>query len=60
MKRHTESLGWLLTAALVLVLLAGWVLASWIEARSFESVTGKHVSTWDAMFLDLRVQEAAR
>lgn len=60
MTRHTDSLGWLIAAALVLVLLAGWVLASCIEARSFESVTGKHVSTWDAMFLDLRVQEAAR
>lgn len=59
-ERDADSFGWMLVVALVLVLLAGWVLASWIEARSFESVTGKHVSTWDAMFLDLRVQEPAR
>jgi len=35
-----------------------WVGYSHFEARSFERVTGTQVSTWDAMFLELRVQQA--
>lgn len=31
-----------------------------IEARAYERVTGKHVSQWDAWWLDLRVQEPAK
>lgn len=41
------------------VLLLGfgiWVGRSHFEARAYNHVTGKNVSTWDAMFLDLRVQ----
>lgn len=30
------------------------------EARAYERVTGEHVSTWDALFLDLRVQAEPR
>lgn len=37
-----------------------WVAFSYMEARAYERVTGKQVTTWDAMFLDLRVQEGAR
>jgi hypothetical protein len=33
---------------------------AYFEARAYERVTGKHVSTWDAMFIDLRVQEQAQ
>lgn len=37
-----------------------WVLFSYFEARAYENATGKHVSTTDAMFLNLRVQEPAQ
>lgn len=37
-----------------------WVWQSKLEAEAFNRVTGKNVSTWDAMFLDLRVNEAPR
>jgi hypothetical protein len=30
-----------------------------VKADAYERVTGKKVSTWDAMWLDLRVQEPA-
>lgn len=40
----------------VLLLVGGWVLKSSLEAEAYNHVTGKNVSTWDAMFLDLRVQ----
>ena len=59
MTREIESLivGACLVAAGLVLLVSLWVLSSGAEARAFERVTGKHVSTWDAMWLDLRVQE---
>lgn len=51
----------ILAAGLVFVLLLGaWIGKSALEARAYERITGKHVSTWDAMFVELRVQEPAR
>lgn len=42
--------------AVVFLALGGqWVIRSYFEASAYRRVTGKHVSTWDAMFLDLRV-----
>lgn len=35
-----------------------WVIPSYFEARAFNRVTGKSVSTWDAMWIDLRVQSS--
>lgn len=37
-----------------------WVFGSMMEAEAFNRATGKHVSTWDAMWIELRVQEGAR
>lgn len=37
--------------------IGAWVGGSYFEAQAFNRVTGKNVSTWDAMWLDLRVQE---
>jgi len=34
-----------------------WVTKSYFEAQSFNAVTGKDVSTWQAMWIQLRVQE---
>lgn len=53
---HFEAAVITVCIALFLVV---WVIASHFEARSFERVTGKSVSTWDAMFIELRVQEPA-
>lgn len=33
------------------------VIRSRWEAKAYTRLTGKQVTTWDAMFLDLRVQE---
>ena len=51
---------WTMVAAGVLVVIVfvinlSWVLPSYLEARAFNNVTGKDVSTIDAMFLSLRV-----
>ncbi len=37
-----------------------WVVRSRFEAQAYNRVTGAHVSTWDAMWLDLRVMESPR
>lgn len=48
----------------ILMLLGGlcfvlgiWVMASYQEAIVFTKLTGKEVTTWEAMWADLRVQE---
>ncbi len=37
-----------------------WVLPSRFEARTYRKLTGKQVTTWDAMWLELRIQEQAK
>lgn len=48
---------WLaLGSVVVIAAVSGpWVVSSYFEAQAYNSVTGRQVSTWDAMFLDLRV-----
>jgi flagellar basal body-associated protein FliL len=49
--------------AVVMVLACGiigagsWVFRSHMEASAFNAVTGKNVTTWQAMWIELRVQE---
>jgi hypothetical protein len=53
----------MIAASFVLVfgIVAGvYATKSYFEAAAFNRITGKNVSTWDAMFLELRVQEDAR
>lgn len=51
---------WMAISALLAVVLALSLAAAlfqpYMEARAYERVTGRPVSMWDAMFLDLRVQ----
>jgi hypothetical protein len=52
-------LSFLAVIALVCALVCGvWVGVSALEARAFNAATGKSVTTWQAMFLELRIQEA--
>lgn len=44
-------------ACLAVVVLGFHAVRSYFEASAYERVTGQHVSIWDAMFLELRVQE---
>ena len=51
----------ILTAFGILALaVSGWVVASRMEANSFNAVTGKSVTTWQAMWIELRVQEQSK
>ena len=45
----------LLVALVSGLALAGWIGLSYMEARAYERLTGRQVSTFDAMFVQLRV-----
>jgi hypothetical protein len=36
-----------------------WVMKSSLEARAYNRVTGSNVTTWEAMWVELRVQNDA-
>lgn len=38
------------------LLLGSWAMKSHFEASSYNRATGSNVSTWDAMWIELRVQ----
>lgn len=59
MAKRDNAIGAMVIAGCAALLIGGWVLFSYFEARAYENVTGKKVSTFDAMFLNLRVQEGA-
>lgn len=60
--RTTTILAWFLGSLILLAILAIpagiWVFQSAMEARAYEHATGVKVSTWDAMWVELRVQNA--
>ena len=54
-----------LFAMLVIVLLFGciflaWVAQSYFEAQSYNRITGENVSTWDALWVELRIQASPK
>lgn len=46
---------WALAAILVAGALVAWIVLSWAEARSYNRATGSDVTTFEAMFVDLRI-----
>ena len=46
-----------LMIAAFLLAIGIWVGYSFFEARTFNKLTGSNISTFDAMFIQLRVQE---
>lgn len=48
----------LLAVLAVALVVAGWVGFSFFEARAFNAATDSDVSTWQAMFTSLRIQDA--
>lgn len=48
---------WLVLLSLLLAFTLGeWIVCSYFEAQRYHNLTGNHVSTWEAMWLDLRVK----
>lgn len=40
----------------IAISIAAWIISSKMEAEAYNRVTGENVSTWDAMWIELRVQ----
>ena len=53
--RHMGCL-FLLVVGLLFGAIGIWATASHFEAAAYNRVTGSNVSTWDAMWIELRVQ----
>lgn len=61
MRKLKEYLFIAMFCSIVLVIVLLLVMAQpYFEARAFNRATGKNVSMWDAMFVDLRVQDGAK
>lgn len=59
MKKESKDLIFMVIL-LALILGPGWVVWSHFEAKAFNRATGKAVTTWEAMFIQLRVQEGVK
>lgn len=57
-KAFTGDVKTMFVIVLVVLLLAlgAWIFTSAMEARAYNRATGSDVSTWDAMWIELRVQ----
>lgn len=44
----------------LLVMLLGWITYSHFEQKAYNEVTGRKVTLFQAMFLELRVQESVK
>jgi hypothetical protein len=47
----------IITAGIIFAAVMVWVVKSRFEAQAFNTITGKNVTTWQAMWVELRVQE---
>lgn len=54
---------WFCITAIAAILLAPpaiWIVKSYFEARAYNRLTGAHATTWDAMWVELRVQDSPK
>jgi len=45
-------------AVLVALCIAEWIGSSYFESQTYNRLTGAHTTTWDAMWVELRVMDA--
>jgi hypothetical protein len=56
-----EEYGFILALVILVSVLCGaYVFSSYQEAKVYTKLTGKNVTTWDALWVDLRVQDSAK
>jgi hypothetical protein len=54
-KQIGQNEAWMAVGLLILLFLAVWVVSSVFEAKVYNRLTGSKVTTWDAMWVQLRV-----
>jgi hypothetical protein len=55
-----EKLVMSITIILILMVCAIGISQPYFESRTYERLTGKHVTYWDAVWCDLRIQEQVK
>lgn len=61
MKDLKEAISIITVCSVFLCLLLGfWVIRSHFEAKTYTELTGRTVTTWQAMWIELRVIEPAK
>lgn len=55
----TAAVYYMLLAALAVLLAVTWLLAAQ-ESRTFNRLTGAHTTAWDALWVELRVQDGVQ
>jgi len=59
--REPGCIFWVFSTAVVLSVFCGiWVFKSYQEAQAYNRLTGANVTTWDALWVELRVQEGPK
>jgi hypothetical protein len=57
-KSNSDGICMLAFAGIVILLvLGGYILKSYFEAKTFNELTGRNVSTWQALFVQLRIDD---
>lgn len=59
-RRFPEPRPWMFVAfaaAMIGLMLASFVVGAYFEARTYERLTGREVSTWDALWVELRIDD---
>ena len=49
-----------LCVLLFAIIIGGWVGYSFFEAKTYNKITGSNLTTFDAMFVELRIQESVK
>lgn len=50
-----ERLVIIVTIIMFIGVVSWWPVSSYFEAKAYQNLTGKNVSIWEAMFLELRI-----
>lgn len=57
---HLEKLIVAVGILFILAIPVAMVFDAYMEAKAYNSITGSNVSTWDAMWVELRVQDTPK
>ena len=51
---------WGVVAVIVAIAIctASWIVGAYLESQTYNRLTGAHTTTWDAMWVELRVMDA--
>lgn len=54
------ALEYIIALLLLIGIPTAWIISSHFEAKAYNRLTGAQTTTWDAMWLELRVQDSPK